>query len=102
MLVVAETEKRPLVNSDSLNLSLPLKFTTEAKSSRLFGHAPSGLFNALRTKPLTFNAHRKSVTLKLFQQIEKLNETYRIISTNYDRNGLEFISTFEGIILWLL
>lgn len=96
MMMIAEADKDFLVETDSLNYSIPLDFTDEARESRLFGHAPQGLFDALGTKAITFNAHKAGIPTVNFYNNTKLMETFRAISTNYDRNGTQFISTFEG------
>lgn len=96
MIIRADSAEDILVPTDSLNLSLPLEFTKEASQSRLFGHAPPGLVKVLKTKAITFNAHEMGVPVKIFYEDDDLVRRYRIISTNFDRNGVEFISTFEG------
>ena len=96
MMMMAEAGKDFLEETDSLNLSLPLKFTSEAKESRLFGHAPQGMMKSLAKDALTFNAHAMGIPTLNFYNNSKRQKAFRAISTNYDRNGTKFISTFEG------
>lgn len=85
-----------LIETDALNLSIPLTFTKEAKHSRFFGNAPKGLLRGLAEKPITFNAHAWGIPTDSYYNNTKLKKAFRVISTNYDRNGTEFISTYEG------
>lgn len=96
MMMIAESNKDFLVETDSLNLSIPLHFTKEAKESRLFGHASKGLVKALSKKSLTMNAHALGIPTETFYNDTELVKKFRVISTNYDRNGTSFLSTFEG------
>lgn len=96
MIMSDETEEELLVVTDSLNLSLPLDFTTESQQSRLFGKAPEGLKKALSRLPLGFHAHKYSIPTSIFKDVE-LKKKFRVITTNYDRKGVEFVSTFEGM-----
>ena len=75
---------------------MPLHFGKEAKTSRLYGKAPKGLIKALKTRALTMNAHALGVPTASFYNNTNLMKKFRVISTNYDRNGTNFISTFEG------
>jgi len=85
-----------LVETDALNLSIPLTFTKESKDSRFFGNAPKGILKGLAEKPISFNAHAWGIPTESYYNNTKLKKTFRVISTNYDRNGTEFISTYEG------
>jgi len=96
MMMLAEANKDFLVETDSLNISMPLHFGKEAKTSRLYGKAPKGLIKALSTRALTMNAHALGVPTASFYNNTSLMKKFRVISTNYDRNGTNFISTFEG------
>ena len=50
-------------------------------------------------KPVSFNAHVNSVLYETFQQHPELQKQFRVISTNFDRRGIKFISTYEGILI---
>jgi len=96
MMMIAESNKDFLVETDSLNLSIPLHFTKEAAGSRLFGHASKGLIKALGKRSITMNAHANGIPVDTFYNLTALTKVFRVLSTNYDRNGTNFISTFEG------
>ena len=96
MIIQLVTEEDPLDATDSLNITMPLRFTGKIKHSQLFKNAPKDLIRLMETKSVTFNAHVYSVTVAKFNSIKKLKKQFRILSTNYDRRGIEFISTFEG------
>lgn len=98
MMMLAEAKSDFLVETDSLNLSIPLDLTKEAKSSRLFGHASKGLLKILSKRSVTMNAHAFGIPTLSFYNNTDLMKTFRVLSTNYDRNGTQFISTFEGIL----
>ena len=96
MLLLMESNGKCLTPTDALNLTLPLEFTKDAKKSRLFGNASAGIITILENEKITYNAHKNGVTLKDFRKFKKLRKRWRIISNNKDRNGVDFISTFEG------
>ncbi len=83
---------------DAYNISLPLTFTSSAKSSKLFSHSASsaGVYEILETQNVTMNNHHYGIYTKHFQETEKLSSFYNLISTNVDRQGVEFVSTFEA------
>jgi len=96
MIIQLVTEEDPLDPTDAQNITLPLIFSKEIKQSQLFGNAPRDLIRLLKTKPVTFNAHINGVTIAKFNSNKDLKKQFRVLSTNYDRHGIEFISTLEG------
>lgn len=96
MILTAASQEELLDPTDAMNLSLPLKFTAQLNQSQLFGNASRALLKALETKPLTFNAHVNGMSVEKFRDNEMLTRQFRVISTNFDRRGMEFISTYEG------
>lgn len=85
-----------LVHTDSKNYSIPLTFSEDWKESRMFGQASEGVIETLRTKPITINAHIFSLPTNHFMDNHLLRDFYRVISTNKDREGIDFVSTFEA------
>lgn len=81
------------------NLDLPLIFTDEGVDSRMMASArksnPEYIIK-LMSENLTLNNHMMGISPKKFKQSKLLNNFYKIISTNYDRQGKEFVSTIEG------
>ncbi|ESO84108.1 hypothetical protein LOTGIDRAFT_229608 [Lottia gigantea] len=86
-----------LSSTDSENLPLPLNISKSlAGKSRLFGPLPSRIYDFLTQKPVTYNNHHYSMTTKTFHNTKSLYSFYNVLSTNTDREGIEFVSTFEA------
>ncbi|CAI5718566.1 hypothetical protein KXD40_000135 [Peronospora effusa] len=81
---------------DSTNITLPLNFTKEAPTSRLFSQASPELYSWLKDKPITMNNHKQGITPDRFIQYSSLTNFYTVLATNVDRQGVEFISAFEA------
>eukprot|EP00455_Lapot_gusevi_P055421 TRINITY_DN900_c0_g2_i2.p1 TRINITY_DN900_c0_g2~~TRINITY_DN900_c0_g2_i2.p1 ORF type:complete len:320 (-),score=47.30 TRINITY_DN900_c0_g2_i2:698-1657(-) len=81
----------------SENLPLPLVFTEEASTSRLWGKAPSSVLSILATQPVTQNLHVNGITPDDFSNNQNLSSVFRILSTNVDLNNRPFVSSMEGI-----
>ncbi|XP_069822796.1 gamma-glutamyl hydrolase-like [Dendropsophus ebraccatus] len=78
------------------NMSLPLILADDVSSSRMFRHAPLELLHAAAKENITANFHNFGITPETFHTNEKLSAFYRILSTNHDQHGVEFISTMEA------
>ena len=85
-----------LINTDSENLTLPLEFTHAAASSAMFGDAPAEIMDILAKQPVTMNNHHYSLSPAGFAASSNLTAFFNVLSTNVDRNGIEFISTMEA------
>jgi len=85
-----------LSHFDSENYTIPLTYTSLAPYSRLFGSAPSDIVSTLGTKPVTMNNHNSGVSYASWNAEASLTDFFNVLSTNVDREGREFISTFEG------
>lgn len=85
-----------LTSCDAENIAWPLNFTTSARHSRMFKYAPEDIIDMLKTEDLTFNVHRQCVTIKKLNS-HNITDQFRVLSTNRDRNGREFISSLEVI-----
>jgi len=83
---------------DSYNLSIPLDFVSGsiATQSKLFGSAPSDIVDILATQNVTMNNHHYGIFTEHFQSTTSLSSFFRLISTNKDRQGVEFVSTIES------
>ncbi|XP_048378686.1 gamma-glutamyl hydrolase-like isoform X3 [Stegostoma tigrinum] len=97
LLTVLTAGKNLLINTETENIALPLNLTYAAEFSEMFQQFPSDVYRALSQEPLTGNFHHFSLSVKDFLQDEELRKFYSILSTNYDRKGVEFVSTMEGI-----
>lgn len=78
------------------NLSLPLTFTRAARTSALFGSLPAHVYETFQSKPITENLHELGVSPAVFEANKVLSSSYTVLSTNLDRNGNEFISSFAA------
>ena len=56
---------------------------------------PGETYKTLTTEKSTINYHEKCVSPKLFAQ-KGLKDFWRVLSTNQDKNGIEFISMLEA------
>eukprot|EP00727_Mastigamoeba_balamuthi_P000873 m51a1_g10783 putative gamma-glutamyl hydrolase (325) ;mRNA; r:55091-56607 len=81
---------------DAYDAAMPLGLTEEAAGSALLGDAPPALVWQLRTLNITANLHHDGVTPEAFFGNERLRSFFKVLSTNRDRKGVEFISTVEG------
>jgi gamma-glutamyl hydrolase len=89
---------------DSWNISMPLEFYPDAQSvrnnSRLFSRTnmPSDeMFTSFSQEAITLNNHHAGVLMKQWFANARLRQSFRVLSTNKDRNGLTFISTIEAV-----
>ncbi|XP_048378685.1 gamma-glutamyl hydrolase-like isoform X2 [Stegostoma tigrinum] len=98
LLTVLTAGKNLLINTETENIALPLNLTYAAEFSEMFQQFPSDVYRALSQEPLTGNFHHFSLSVKDFLQDEELRKFYSILSTNYDRKGVEFVSTMEEIL----
>lgn len=96
ILTALTSGKNLLREMSANNISLPLILTDDVSSSKLFHHAPLELLHAATRENITANFHHFGITPKTFYANEKLSTFYRILSTNHDRDGVEFISTMEA------
>ncbi|CAJ1069066.1 gamma-glutamyl hydrolase-like [Xyrichtys novacula] len=96
LLTVLVSGENLLTKTTAENIALPLNLTTEASSSRMFAGLSDELMKALAEEPLTGNFHHYGLTVKAFQENEKLQSFFTVLSTNIALNGAVFISTLEG------
>jgi len=82
---------------DAENLSLPLIFNSNSTDSMLWGTAPSHVISSISTQNITFNNHNNGLPPSKYYGNSEIQSYVKIISTNYDRNGKEFVSSYEGI-----
>uniref|UniRef100_A0A3P9KC80 folate gamma-glutamyl hydrolase n=1 Tax=Oryzias latipes TaxID=8090 RepID=A0A3P9KC80_ORYLA len=94
-LTVLTANKNLLTLTDTKAVALPLKFTTAAKSSRLFRSFPKDLLQSLANENITSNFHSWSLSVQNYSKNAKLKRFYRVLSINSDGRK-EFISTMEA------
>jgi len=81
---------------DSYNYPLALEMTADAKSSRIFGHAPQHVWDALTKQRMTQNLHHDGVLPQTYKSNKNLESIFDVISINHDKKGKPFASTIEG------
>lgn len=83
------------------NLMLPLKFTktglNNSKMCKYILDKNPKKMNYLMHKKCTLNNHMLGLSPTKFKKCCILNRFYRIVTTNFDRKGKEFVSTIEAI-----
>lgn len=98
MILGAGGNQSVLTNGfDSYNLPVPLHFEAGVQGSRMFAGASAQVFSILKSENVTMNNHQAGVTPPTFLQNTNLTSFYRMLSTNYDRAGRQFLSTVEGV-----
>jgi gamma-glutamyl hydrolase len=84
-----------LGNYPAMNLALSLNFTDYGvHHSQIFSHLPASFRNMFSEQALTQNWHSFGVGVPTFRKALE-PKGFRIVSTNVDTNGVEFVSTFE-------
>lgn len=100
MMIIAEGTDNIdnlLENFDSYdNLYLPLIFTDEALESKLLKDADKDYIIYLMSNEISLNNHKLGLSPEKFKKCKLLDNTFNIISYNYDRQGKKFISTIEA------
>ncbi|XP_075558045.1 gamma-glutamyl hydrolase-like isoform X1 [Dermacentor variabilis] len=93
---VAVGGEQVLTKCQAQGVGMPLNFTRDFRSARLFRSLPQRLEKVLSSKPVTYNAHYWCLTLKAFKA-SKLDRFFKILSTNSDLRGVKFVSSLEAI-----
>ncbi|XP_069555464.1 gamma-glutamyl hydrolase [Brachyistius frenatus] len=96
LLTVLVAGENLLTSTMAENVAMPLNLTSEAHTSKMFEGFPDELMKALTQEPLTGNFHHYGVTVKAFQENDKLQSFFSLLSTNVAENGTHFVSTLEG------
>jgi hypothetical protein len=88
-----------LVETDSVAHPATLELTDAAKESRMFGGMPSDLIEKIGSADynIALENHMYGVPPAFYERWPDLAEWYNVLSTTKDRNGLEYISSIEGV-----
>ncbi|XP_057315894.1 gamma-glutamyl hydrolase B-like isoform X2 [Hydractinia symbiolongicarpus] len=78
------------------DISIPLNFTENAASSRLFKDVPPNIYKAMETEKVTYNHHSYGISPNAYNKYPALSRFFKILSTNYDLVGKEFVSMVEA------
>ena len=88
--------KDVLSPANAIDITIPLNFSSDARSSTMLRDAPEGLMKKLSTEGLTYNYHERCVTPATFSTTRALADMFRVLSYNNDVDGKTFVSTMEG------
>lgn len=68
----------------------------ESRSSRMLSGLDENLLQAVANEPLSPHIHSYCVSVADFQANNNLSQTFKIVGTNTDKLGLEFVTMMEG------
>ncbi|XP_060926002.1 gamma-glutamyl hydrolase-like [Limanda limanda] len=94
-LTVLIAKENLLTLTDTTAVALPLKLTPMGHSSRLFQSFPKDVLRSLTEENICPHFHKWSLTTESFNRNPRLQEFYKVLSTNHDGKQ-EFISTIEA------
>lgn len=80
---------------DSINWSDKLRIVFNTDCSKLYRDIPEYLISAAQTEEVVFNTHKRGIFPCTFEKYPELRDNYRVLATNTDRQGLEYVATFE-------
>lgn len=95
MAVISNNGSDFLAPCSAINISMPLQFLRKYSNTKLYSNIAPDLLHKLKSQPLTANFHKHCLNIKDFRKL-KLDNTWSIITTNKDKNGMEFVSSFES------
>ncbi|KAK4876561.1 hypothetical protein RN001_009067 [Aquatica leii] len=90
---LSNTEVRETCSSTKI--SLPLEFKNGYRTSKTFKNASHEVIHILTNENVTYNYHQFCVTEKGMKD-HGLDKDWKVLSTNKDENGLEFVSSYES------
>lgn len=82
---------------DAENMPVPLNLTKHAFESRMLDGLSKKLMQSLMFSPVTLNMHKMGISPDVYKRDKHLMNMFRVLSTNLDYQGKEFVSTIEGI-----
>lgn len=81
---------------DAENYPVALDFTSEASHSQIFSSEADEVKKILKEQSVAFHNHARCITTEKFRADNKLVEFFKVLATNKDRKGQEFVSMIEG------
>ena len=82
---------------DAEDYAIPLNLTFYGSQlSRLFNQASSHLKQVISTENITYNHHHSGLSLTKWKESDRLHQFFNIVSTNFDRKNLCFVSMYEA------
>ncbi|CAG2173037.1 unnamed protein product, partial [Oppiella nova] len=83
-----------LSDCDAIDVSNSLTFVEPIQDSRLL--QDNSIVEVLKEQEVTYNYHKKCLTLETFNKTPELHNNLRLLSTNKDKNGIDYVSMFES------
>lgn len=96
LLTALVSKQNDVVNCECEDQQLPLNMTVGFEKSRLFGGLPKDILHSITSLPITPNYHHECLTPAAYNSRTSLTSFYKVLSTNMDQNGVEFISSIEA------
>lgn len=84
----------PRAECSAQRLALHLEFMPNYRSSQMFGDMPKEVDQILGSEPVTAHFHNYCVTRQNITDYG-MADTWRVLATNKDWNGFEFVSAME-------
>ena len=85
------------IPTDSHGFLAPLNLSKDYRESKLFRDVPDYLAKAFNSSPtITAHNHDYSLPVQLFEKNKKVKDFYKVLTTNVDRKGKQFVSTMEA------
>ncbi|XP_068228289.1 gamma-glutamyl hydrolase-like [Palaemon carinicauda] len=94
MLMYLAAVSNPLTSCNAKDVADPLFFKPGLENSQIFSSAPDAVITTLSKSKSTSNFHKYCVTEDKFIE-KKVSDSFKIISTSFDKDGVEYISTVE-------
>ncbi|KAG1714967.1 Gamma-glutamyl hydrolase [Nymphon striatum] len=94
-LMVWYSDYSILSNCEAEDVAMPLKFKPGYRKSKMFGELDDELNHIFTTENVTVNFHHDGIRPVDFKK-HSLGNDLRILSTNTDIHGVEFISSIEA------
>eukprot|EP01119_Soliformovum_irregulare_P024508 TRINITY_DN8795_c0_g1_i2.p1 TRINITY_DN8795_c0_g1~~TRINITY_DN8795_c0_g1_i2.p1 ORF type:complete len:224 (-),score=59.70 TRINITY_DN8795_c0_g1_i2:160-831(-) len=96
LAMITSNDANILSSCDTRNVSLNLDFTPAIKTSKWLQDADPKVLHILSSQNVTMNQHQKCISMESFIENSDLQNFWTVLSTNLDRNGKKFISTWES------
>eukprot|EP01156_Anaeramoeba_ignava_P006169 Anaeramoba_ignava/a347936_32.p1 GENE.a347936_32~~a347936_32.p1 ORF type:complete len:235 (-),score=44.63 a347936_32:133-837(-) len=97
LLCVTQNDPNTITKGfNSIDVDFSLIFTSEGKKSKLYSMVPENLRVELSTQNLTYNDHHWGIHPVRFYSFPLLTDFYNILTTSYDLNHVEFVSSIEA------
>ncbi|CAG2165857.1 unnamed protein product, partial [Oppiella nova] len=94
-LIIQFYANNTLSDCDAIDVSNSLTFVEPIQDSRLL--QDKSIVEILAGQEVTYNYHKKCLTLETFNKTPELKKNLRLLSTNKDKKGLDYVSMFESI-----